>query len=118
VVFDLGGVLLHWQPLALLKQVLPQHASDRSGAQALAAQIFQGFDPGSDWALFDLGQISPEALARRAFRVGGAGEGAAGGCGAVAGLTDRWCLPRSEMPHLRMRWNRLRRATRIAALRG
>ena len=65
VVFDLGGVLLHWQPLALLQQVLPQHASDRLGAQALAAQIFQGFDPGSDWALFDLGRISPEALARR-----------------------------------------------------
>lgn len=71
VVFDLGGVLLHWQPLALLQLVLPQHASDRSGAQALAALIFQGFDPGSDWALFDLGQISPEALARRiAMRTG------------------------------------------------
>lgn len=65
VVFDLGGVLLHWQPLALLQQVLPQHAPHPAGAHALAAQIFQGFDPGSDWALFDLGQIAAEALALR-----------------------------------------------------
>lgn len=65
VIFDLGGVLLHWQPLTLLQQMLPQHAPDPDGAQALARQLFQGFDPGSDWALFDLGQIQPDALARR-----------------------------------------------------
>lgn len=65
VIFDLGGVLLHWQPLALLQQLLPHHAPDRAGAQALAQRLFQGFDPGSDWALFDLGQIEPDALARR-----------------------------------------------------
>ncbi len=65
VIFDLGGVLLHWQPLSLLQQLLPHHAPDHEGAQALARQLFQGFDPGSDWALFDLGQIEPDALARR-----------------------------------------------------
>ena len=65
VIFDLGGVLLHWQPLSLLQQLLPHHAPDAAAAQALARQLFQGFDPGSDWALFDLGQIEPEALARR-----------------------------------------------------
>lgn len=65
VIFDLGGVLLHWQPLDLLQQLLPQHAPDPFRAQALARQLFQGFDPGSDWALFDLGQIHPDALARR-----------------------------------------------------
>ena len=68
VIFDLGGVLLHWQPLALLRQLLPRHAPDLAGAQALARQLFQGFDPGSDWALFDLGQIEPEALAQRIAR--------------------------------------------------
>jgi len=65
IIFDLGGVLLHWQPLTLLQQLLPHHAPDRAGAQALAQRLFQGFDPGSDWALFDLGQIEPGALARR-----------------------------------------------------
>jgi HAD superfamily hydrolase (TIGR01509 family) len=65
VIFDLGGVLLHWQPLTLLQQLLPQHAPDPVGAQALARRLFQGFDPGSDWALFDLGQIEPDALAHR-----------------------------------------------------
>lgn len=65
VIFDLGGVLLHWQPLTLLQQLLPQHAPDHERAQALAGQLFQGFDPGSDWALFDLGQIEPDALAQR-----------------------------------------------------
>lgn len=71
VIFDLGGVLLHWQPLTLLQQLLPHHAPDTAGAQALARQLFQGFDPGSDWALFDLGQIEPDALARRiAVRTG------------------------------------------------
>lgn len=65
VIFDLGGVLLHWQPLTLLQQLLPRHAPDLVGAQALARQLFQGFDPGSDWALFDLGQIEPGALAQR-----------------------------------------------------
>lgn len=65
VVFDLGGVLLHWQPTALLQQVLPQHAPDPAAALALASQLFQNFDTGSDWSLFDLGQIEPDALARR-----------------------------------------------------
>ncbi|WP_374409611.1 HAD family hydrolase [Hydrogenophaga sp.] len=65
IIFDLGGVLLHWQPLVLLQQLLPHHAPDAAGAQALARQIFQGFDPGSDWALFDLGRIEPEPLAQR-----------------------------------------------------
>lgn len=68
VIFDLGGVLLHWQPLDLLQQVLPRHAPDLSRAQALAQQLFQSFDPGSDWALFDRGQIKPEALAQRIAR--------------------------------------------------
>lgn len=65
VIFDLGGVLLHWQPLVLLQQLLPHLATDHESTQVLARQLFQGFDPGSDWSLFDLGQIQPEALAQR-----------------------------------------------------
>lgn len=65
VVFDLGGVLLHWQPLDLLQQVLPHHAPDPEAARTLALRIFQGFDPGSDWAHFDMGLIEPDPLAQR-----------------------------------------------------
>lgn len=48
--------------------MLPRHAPDRSRAQVLADQVFQGFDPGSDWSLFDRGQIEPGALALRIAR--------------------------------------------------
>jgi HAD superfamily hydrolase (TIGR01509 family) len=65
VVFDLGGVLLHWQPVALLQQVLPQHAPHEAAARTWVQRIFQGFDPGSDWAHFDLGLIEPGPLAQR-----------------------------------------------------
>lgn len=65
VVFDLGGVVFNWQPLVLLQQVLPERATDEKRAADLAARIFQTFHPDSDWALFDLGRIEPDALARR-----------------------------------------------------
>jgi HAD superfamily hydrolase (TIGR01509 family) len=65
VVFDLGGVVFNWQPIVLLQQVLPQHAANEAAARQLAARLFQGFAPDADWALFDLGQIEPDALARR-----------------------------------------------------
>ena len=71
VVFDLGGVVFNWQPTVLLQQVLPRHATDEAAARQLAARLFQGFAPDADWALFDLGQIEPDALAHRiALRTG------------------------------------------------
>jgi putative hydrolase of the HAD superfamily len=65
VVFDFGGVVFRWQPLLLMQQVLPHRATDAAAAQALAALLFQGFAPGSDWARFDLGQLDAAALAER-----------------------------------------------------
>jgi len=65
VVFDLGGVVLNWQPAAVLRKLLPQRIQTDDEARHWAGQIFQAFDPASDWALFDLGQIEPEALTRR-----------------------------------------------------
>ena len=71
VVFDFGAVLFHWQPLALLQQVVPELAPDEAAARTLAASIFQSFTPDSDWARFDLGQIDePELATRIAVRVG------------------------------------------------
>lgn len=65
VIFDLGGVLLNWQPLKLLRELLPHRVSDDATAAALGAQVFESFTPTSDWALFDRGQIEPPLLAQR-----------------------------------------------------
>ena len=71
VVFDFGAVVFHWQPLDLLRQVLPARAPDAAAAGRLAAAIFQGFVPGSDWAAFDLGTVDESALAGRIARRSG-----------------------------------------------
>jgi putative hydrolase of the HAD superfamily len=71
IVFDFGGVLLHWQPTELLQQVVPQHAPDAASAQRLAERMFQSFVPGGDWSEFDRGHLSIEQLAPKlAMRTG------------------------------------------------
>ncbi len=65
LVFDIGGVVVHWQPRQLIRDVLPTLAHDDASAQAVAANVFQAFAAGGDWAEFDLGRIEPEALAAR-----------------------------------------------------
>lgn len=73
LVFDFAGVLFAWQPLLLLQQVLPQHATDQASAAFWAAQIFQAY--GGDWAEFDRGTVEPDELVRRiATRTGLASE--------------------------------------------
>lgn len=59
-VFDFAGVLFHWQPLALLQALLPQHAVDAASTAHWAAQIYQ--DWGGDWAEFDRGTLDVDAL--------------------------------------------------------
>ncbi len=63
VVFDLGAVLLRWQPVDLVARLLPQYASTRDAAEQLVGRIFEGLHPGSTWAEFDRGRIEPGALA-------------------------------------------------------
>jgi putative hydrolase of the HAD superfamily len=65
LVFDIGGVVVRWQPLALLREALPGHARDDASAAAMVAAVFQGLGPDTDWALFDRGRIEPDALATR-----------------------------------------------------
>ena len=65
VVFDVGGVIVLWQPEALMRQCFPQHAVDDASAARIKAQVFQSFAEGGDWAAFDRGQVEPEALAGR-----------------------------------------------------
>jgi len=68
VVWDFGGVMFRWQPLDLVRQVMPRRATDEASARAVVAQVFQGFVPGCDWALFDQGQVNPTDLAGRIAR--------------------------------------------------
>lgn len=65
LVFDVGGVVVRWQPHLLLQELLPALAGDASQAQAMVARIFEGFALDSDWAEFDRGRIEPAALAAR-----------------------------------------------------
>ena len=50
VIFDLGGVVFRWQPLALLQQLFPQQVQSEAVAREWASAIFQTFHPEADWA--------------------------------------------------------------------
>lgn len=63
VVFDLGAVLLHWQPTEIIQHELAQHAPNTAAAQVLSERIFQGLHPGATWAEFDRGSVEPAPLA-------------------------------------------------------
>jgi FMN phosphatase YigB (HAD superfamily) len=65
VVFDLGGVVFKWKPLELLQEIFPERVPDGVAAKKWADQIFESFNPASDWAQFDLGLIEPDALASK-----------------------------------------------------
>ena len=60
VVFDVGGVIVRWQPLELMREHLPMAAPE-----VAFAQVFQGWAPGADWGEFDLGRVEAGALAVR-----------------------------------------------------
>ena len=62
IVFDFGGVLLDWNPPALIERMLPPSAPMRSPADWVTL-IFEGF--GGDWAQFDRGTLTAAALAQR-----------------------------------------------------
>lgn len=68
VVFDLGGVVFNWRPNELMRQVLPDRATSEALAQHWVREIFQSFNPTSDWAQFDLGMVEPGVLAQRIAR--------------------------------------------------
>lgn len=63
VVFDVGGVVVRWQPLELMRTHLPQ-----VDAEEAFVNVFERWAIGSDWREFDLGRIEPEALAERIAR--------------------------------------------------
>ena len=69
VVFDLGGVLLRWQPHDFMPRLLPRVATDAASTDALVRAFFEGFE--GDWGEFDRGRLDvPELAQRIARRVG------------------------------------------------
>ncbi|WP_418316753.1 HAD family hydrolase [Piscinibacter sakaiensis] len=65
LVFDLGGVVLHWQPAELLRHCLAQRIDSDEAASVLATSFFESFRPGGAWAEFDRGSLSATEVARR-----------------------------------------------------
>lgn len=65
IVFDVSGVIVHWQPLDLMRRHFPEHAYDDTSAAEVLAQVSQGFAPEGDWGAFDRGEVEPDALAQR-----------------------------------------------------
>ncbi|RYF34707.1 MAG: HAD family phosphatase [Comamonadaceae bacterium] len=58
IVFDLGAVLLTWEPVALVRQHLGPHAPTAEAAHALAREMFHH----EDWLGFDRGTHALEAV--------------------------------------------------------
>ncbi|HEY2254506.1 MAG TPA: HAD family phosphatase [Variovorax sp.] len=66
IVFDLGAVLLTWEPVALVQAQLAPHAPTAQAAHALARQMFHH----EDWLGFDRGTHSlDDAIGRMAMRL-------------------------------------------------
>lgn len=63
IVFDFAGVVFHWQPLAILREVIPRHAHDDASAEHWGHQIFTGW--GGDWGEFDRGRLEADELVQR-----------------------------------------------------
>ncbi len=61
LVFDLGGVLIDWQPADHLKKHFPQRAADDASAHALVRAFFHH----QDWLDFDGGLREAEDVAAR-----------------------------------------------------
>lgn len=67
VVFDLGAVLIGWEPAQLMRMHFPQQAADDAAAAALARALFHH----EDWLAFDCGIRSvDEVVSRSAARLG------------------------------------------------
>lgn len=66
IVFDLGAVLLAWEPVALVQSQFLPHAPTADAAHALARQMFHH----EDWLGFDRGTHSlDDAIGRMALRL-------------------------------------------------
>lgn len=87
VVFDMGGVLMEWNPLKLARTFTANDAD----AELIAREVYGG----PEWSLQDAGAVSPETVAwtaqrRLPDRLAGAAEEAA----------RHWYEHRTMLPHI------------------
>jgi HAD superfamily hydrolase (TIGR01509 family) len=64
LVWDLGGVVLRWEPVELVREALAHRHPERDAAD-LARALFGGFAPGGFWADFDRGLLRLDEVADR-----------------------------------------------------
>jgi putative hydrolase of the HAD superfamily len=69
VVFDLGAVVLRWQPREVLRSALPGRIDSDADAARWEREIFQAY--GGEWGEYDRGTVAvPELVRRIAARTG------------------------------------------------
>lgn len=69
IVFDLGAVVLRWQPREVLRAALPGRVGSDADAAHWERQIFQGY--GGEWGEYDRGMVAvPDLVRRIAARTG------------------------------------------------
>lgn len=62
LVWDLGGIVLRWEPVELVREALA-HRLPGADAAELARALFGGFAPGGFWAEFDRGVLGLDEVA-------------------------------------------------------
>jgi putative hydrolase of the HAD superfamily len=69
IVFDLGAVVLRWQPREVLRAALPGRIASDADAAHWERQIFQAY--GGEWGEYDRGTVAvPDLVRRIAARTG------------------------------------------------
>jgi putative hydrolase of the HAD superfamily len=69
IVFDLGAVVLRWQPREVLRAALPGRIASDADAAHWERQIFQAY--GGEWGEYDRGLVAvPDLVRRIAARTG------------------------------------------------
>lgn len=58
IIFDFGAVIFGWEPMALVREIFPQHADTDAQATQLARSIFSH----DDWHAFDAGKLSTQEI--------------------------------------------------------
>ena len=71
LVFDVGGVIVRWQPDDLMRQCFPAHTADAATVARTKALVFENHALDSDWAAYDRGEVEPDALAAQIARRSG-----------------------------------------------
>jgi len=65
LVWDVGSVVIRWEPEILVRAKLGDRTASPAALADWMGRIFQDFALGSDWSLYDRGELGQEELAGR-----------------------------------------------------